>query len=104
MRTTLANHSPTIVLQHLDYVANLHDRASSIISLPAIMSPFLNDRNRAPGDVVVRRVHTRDDTMQPPGDARDQRVTAIRGVNDPKTGAGLCALPRTGVVHATVPL
>lgn len=25
MRTTLANHGPTIVLQHLDHVANLHN-------------------------------------------------------------------------------
>jgi hypothetical protein len=88
MRTTLANHSPTIVLQHLDYVANLHNRASCIIILPAIMPPLLNDRNRAPGDVAVRRVRTRDDTMQPPSDAREQRVTGNRGVNDPKQARG----------------
>lgn len=46
MRTTLPDHGPTIVLQHLDYVANLHGRASRMVILPVITSVFVGDYRR----------------------------------------------------------
>src|SRR5437588_2190341 len=73
MRTTLANRRPTIVLQHLDYVANLHNRASGMVILPAIMPPFLNDRNRARRDAEARYVRARDHAVKRLHFARTQK-------------------------------